>query len=82
MVMGRSIQVRMTKDQYERIKNISAIKGFNSLSSYLRFVALDQDLFIQQKVLEIHRHSSASRLAASPEKTSLPATTLQPGFNG
>ena len=56
MVMGRTIQVRMTKDQYERIKNNSQLKGFNSLSSYLRFVALDQDFLLLQKVSEIHAH--------------------------
>ena len=56
MVMIRTIQVRMTRDQYERIKNNSRIKGFNSLSSYMRYVALDQDFVLQSKIAEIHRH--------------------------
>jgi hypothetical protein len=56
MVMIRTIQVRMTRDQYERVKNNSRVRGFNSLSAYLRFVALDQDLVLQHKIFEIHAH--------------------------
>jgi hypothetical protein len=56
MVSTRSIQVRMTKDQYERIRNNSKIKGFNSLSAYLRYVALDQDFIVQQKICDIYDH--------------------------
>ena len=56
MVMIRTIQIRLTKDQYERITNNSRVKGFSSLSAYLRFVALDQDLVFQDKIAEIYTH--------------------------
>ena len=56
MVLNRTIQIRLTLDQYERIKNNSHIKGFNSLSSYLRYVALNQDFVLHQRILEIHNH--------------------------
>lgn len=56
MVLNRTIQIRLTLDQYERIKNNSRIKGFNSLSSYLRYVALNQDFVLHQRILEIHNH--------------------------
>ena len=56
MVMNRTIQIRLKRDQYERIKNNAAIKGFNQLSAYLRHVALDQDFILQQKINEIHNH--------------------------
>ena len=56
MVMTRSIQIRLKKDQYERIKLNCQNKGFTSLSSYLRHVALDQDFILQQKLFEIHAH--------------------------
>lgn len=57
MVMSQtSIQVRMSKTQYERIKNNAQIMGFNSLSAYMRFVALDKDFVLRQKVFEIHAH--------------------------
>ena len=49
-----SIQIRLTRDQYERIRNFSKLKGFGSMSSYLRHVALEQDLLFQQKLCEIH----------------------------
>ena len=39
MVKIRTIQVRMTRNQYDRIKNNSKLKGFNYLSAYLRYVA-------------------------------------------
>ena len=56
MVKNRTIQIRLTRDQYERIKNNSRIKGFSSLSTYLRFVALEQDFVLQQRIYEIHAH--------------------------
>ncbi|MEQ1935125.1 MAG: hypothetical protein ABL962_14795 [Fimbriimonadaceae bacterium] len=42
--------------QYERVWAVCRSRGFSHLSSYIRFVALDQDLVLQQKVHEIHRH--------------------------
>jgi len=56
MVKIRTIQIRLTRDQYERIKNYSRIKGFNSLSGYLRYMGLDQDFILQQKISEMHNH--------------------------
>lgn len=62
MVSNRTIQIRLTKDQYERIKNFSVVKGFNSLSAYLRFAGLDQDLVMQKQIAEIHAHLIGSRI--------------------
>lgn len=56
MVMNRTIQIRLTKVQYERIKNYAELKGFTSLSGYLRHIGLEQDLILQQKISEIHNH--------------------------
>jgi hypothetical protein len=56
MVRNRTIQIRLTREQYERIRNTAEMKGFGSLSSFLRFVALDQDFVLHQKVSEIHAH--------------------------
>ena len=69
MVMNRSIQVRMTKDQYERIKLSSKLKGFSSLSSYLRYVALDQDFVVHQKVVELHKHLLGGQAGSNSPKT-------------
>ena len=54
MVKIRTVQVRMTRDQYERMKHNSNTKGFNSLSAYLRYVALEQDSVLKQTLFEIH----------------------------
>ncbi|MEW5818170.1 MAG: hypothetical protein AB1798_22625 [Spirochaetota bacterium] len=54
MVNNRTIQIRLTRDQYERIKNNSHIKGFSSLSAYLRYVGLEQDFVLHQRIQEIH----------------------------
>lgn len=56
MVMVRTIQVRLKRDQYERIQQNAERKGFISLSSYIRHVALDQDFLLHQKIHEIHKH--------------------------
>ena len=58
VVLNRTIQIRLKKEQYERIKNYSTQRGFNSLSSFLRFVALEQDFALQQKIYETHEKTS------------------------
>ncbi|MFZ0429321.1 MAG: hypothetical protein WAO20_14470 [Acidobacteriota bacterium] len=68
MVRVRTIQFRLTRAQYERIVNDSQVRGFSSLSTYLRYLALAQDSFLEQKVSEIHRHL----LGRPPEKARRP----------
>ena len=51
-----AIQVRTTRHQYEQIKNNAQLRGFSSLSSYLRYMALDRDGAVEQKVREIHKY--------------------------
>jgi len=70
MVMIRTIQIRLTRDQYERINNYSRIKGFNSFSGYLRFVALHQDFVLQQKIYEIHAHLLGNKTIGKFKKNS------------
>lgn len=55
MVKIRTIQIRLTRQQYEQIKNNSITRGFNSLSAYLRHQALNRDETIENKVHEIHQ---------------------------
>jgi hypothetical protein len=56
MVRLRALQVRVTRDQYERLKQAATNKGFASLSSYVRYVTLEHESFIERKILEIHQH--------------------------
>ena len=56
MVMTRAVQVRLSRDQHAKVRQNSESRGFASLSDYLRYVALDQDLAQYQKICEIHQH--------------------------
>ena len=47
-------QVRLTKDQNERLKENARQRGFAYLSSYVRFMALDIDMLMAAKISEIH----------------------------
>ena len=50
----RFIQFRVTRDQYERIKNNARAKGYLNLSHYLRDLALDKNLMFEQKFNEMY----------------------------
>jgi thermostable 8-oxoguanine DNA glycosylase len=49
-----NIQVRVTINERERMFNNASGRGFATLSHYLRFLALDKDLVIDQKIIETH----------------------------
>jgi hypothetical protein len=44
----------VTKEQLQRIKTNASAKGHKTLSSYLRDVALDRDVFLERMLFEIH----------------------------
>ena len=48
----RRIDFRVSRNDYERIVNNTKAKGHATLSSYLRSLALEKDLFIEGKILE------------------------------
>jgi hypothetical protein len=54
MVRIRTIQVRLTRQQYERIKTDATVKGFSSLSAYMRHLALHRDDSLAIKICEMH----------------------------
>lgn len=54
MVMNRAVQVRFTRDQHERLKQNAEQKGFPSIATYVRWVSLQQDVFLEQRIMEIH----------------------------
>jgi len=53
--MKKYIQVRVTREQYERIKNKAQAKGFKTISSFIRKLALEKDLLFEQKFEEMYR---------------------------
>ena len=64
----RSIQFRVTRDQYERIINNARIKGYLSISAYLRDLALNKDYAFQRKLDEIHEHIVKDREKTKQQK--------------
>ena len=47
------IQCRVTSNQYERVKNLTAAKGFLRIADYMRYCALEKDLAFERKLEEI-----------------------------
>lgn len=54
MVKIKSIQIRLTNSQYEKIKQDAFNKGFGNISNYMRFLALHRDNVLARKIVEIH----------------------------
>ena len=54
MQKTKLIQFRVTKYQYERIRNNTESKGFRTISAYLRETALNKDLAFEKKFQEIY----------------------------
>jgi len=50
----RFIQIRVTKNQYERINNNARAKGFLTVSAYIRDLALGKDAAFERKVNELY----------------------------
>lgn len=48
------ILVRVTREQYERVKNNAHAKGHKTISSYIRSVALEHDLIYERKFNEMY----------------------------
>ena len=54
MTYTRTIQIRLSRDQHNRIKADTIAKGFGSVSSYIRYLALARDRVTERKIWEIH----------------------------
>ena len=51
----KTIQVRVTPEQYERIRNKAQSKGYTTLSAYILRTVLEKDLLFEQRFEEIYR---------------------------
>ena len=54
MSMRRSLIVKLTKNQHERLKNNAEAKGYKTISSYIRAVTLEHDLSFEEKFDELY----------------------------
>jgi deoxyribodipyrimidine photolyase len=52
--MGRNIMiyVRASRQEYERMRDAMNARGFSSMSSYLRTIGMDRDLWMEKKLQE------------------------------
>ena len=55
MASNHIIKFLVNKDQLERIKNNASIKGYKTVSAYLRDLALNRDMRFEAMLIEIHR---------------------------
>lgn len=55
MVNQKYLFVRLTKNQKERIRVNAEAKGYKTISSYIRALALENDLGFEKKFNEIYR---------------------------
>ena len=49
----KELRVRVTRTQYERVKNTAESKG-KSISQYIRNLIFEYDMNVTYKILEIH----------------------------
>ncbi|MEK6886512.1 MAG: hypothetical protein AABW88_01650 [Nanoarchaeota archaeon] len=53
MVKTRYVQVRVSHDQLERIKNNASAKGYRTISHYARDLMLEKNLYFERKFDEL-----------------------------
>jgi predicted DNA binding CopG/RHH family protein len=54
MAKIRYIQVRVSDDQFERVKNNATAKGYKNTSQYIRDLALEKDMVFDRRFNEIY----------------------------
>ena len=54
MVNNKRIFVRVTENQFERIRNNAHAKGFKTISGYVRSLTLRNDLIFEKKFNELY----------------------------
>ena len=51
---ARTIQIRVSNDQYERIRNKAMARGYKTLTAFMLHLALEKDLLFEQRFDEIY----------------------------
>jgi hypothetical protein len=55
MVINHAIRFRASPSQIERIKLVASNRGFPNASAYLRELALNSDMYVETKLVEISK---------------------------
>ena len=61
MTKTRALQVRLSIAEHEQLKALARRKGFASLAAYMRYMGLEQDWLLHDRIAELHRHLLGSR---------------------
>lgn len=62
MVKNHRIEILCTAEERERIKNNARIKGFSTISAFVRDFALKNPLTVEERIAEIHSAVTRSKL--------------------
>jgi predicted DCC family thiol-disulfide oxidoreductase YuxK len=65
MVCNHLVKFLVTKDQLHKLKTNASLKGHKTLSSYMRDVGLNRDLFLEKMLVEIHNQVVKNERAKS-----------------
>ncbi len=65
---NKDLQIRVTSEQYERIRNNAIAKGCVTISEYLRKLALGSDMSFERKFNEIY-NEIMKRRRSNPNHT-------------
>ena len=52
---NKTVHVRISSTEHQRLVNCMNARGFNKLSDYVRFLAFDKDLLFDMKFNEIYK---------------------------
>lgn len=65
MPKNHLVKFLVDEQQFSRIRNNAAVKGHKTVSSYLRDIALNKDIRMEEILIEIHKevvHGRAARM--------------------
>ena len=65
MVNKKTLVVRLTKNQHERIKNLAEAKGFKNVSHFVRETLLGRDMVFDEKFNRLYE-----KIMNNPENSS------------
>ena len=54
MPKNRYVQIRVSQDQFDRIKNNASAKGYRTVSHYARDLMLEKNLYFERKFDEMY----------------------------
>lgn len=54
MAKNIMLRIRISRQEYDRIRAIAQARGHSTISSFIRSVALERDLWMEKRIQEIY----------------------------